>query len=53
MITLYVTGLIFYIGLPWRVMNLDANLEDSIDSNVLLDVLKVLNYVSKCIIYFS
>ncbi|XP_029342125.1 scm-like with four MBT domains protein 1 isoform X2 [Acyrthosiphon pisum] len=27
-------------GLPWRVMNLDASLENSIDSSVLLNVLK-------------
>ncbi|XP_060871947.1 scm-like with four MBT domains protein 1 isoform X2 [Metopolophium dirhodum] len=27
-------------GLPWRVMNLDANLENSMDSSVLLNVLK-------------
>lgn len=27
-------------GLPWRVMNLDANLENNIDSNALLNVLK-------------
>lgn len=31
-----------FIGLPWRVMNSEVNIDGIIDSSILLDVLKVI-----------
>lgn len=38
----YINKMLF-IGLPWRVMNLDVTIEGAIDSSLLLNVLKVNN----------
>ncbi|KAL5237491.1 hypothetical protein ACI65C_004901 [Semiaphis heraclei] len=36
----YIIGFVLCSGFPWRVMNLDASLENSTNSSVLLNVLK-------------
>lgn len=46
-----IINIVLCLGLPWRVMNFDASLENSIDSCVLLNVLKVLNYIFKLTIF--
>jgi hypothetical protein len=40
-----ISNLYIFVGLPWRVMNLDVKFEDILDSSFLMNVLKVFIYV--------
>lgn len=38
---IFLTFYLLFTGLPWRVMNLNANIKNATDSSLLLNVLKV------------